>query len=76
MGTQRNPANVNYRVVAVSRPPPRPDFDGDGVVTAGDVAAFVEAWGAGDADVDGDGETNTADLLSFLCVWSGSARAR
>ncbi|MBK7403230.1 MAG: hypothetical protein IPJ41_01015 [Phycisphaerales bacterium] len=71
MGDRYVPADVNYRVVAISRPPPRPDFDGDGAVTAGDVAAYLSAWSAGEGDVDGDGDSDAGDVLRFLGEWAG-----
>ena len=70
MGSRWNPANVNYRVVAISRPPPRPDLDGDGSVTAADVAAFLAAWCAGQGDVDGDGDSDAADVVGFVSGWA------
>ena len=71
MGDRYEPANVNYRVVAISRPPPRPEFDGDGAVTAGDVAAFLAAWSVGEGDVDGDGDSDAGDVVRFLGEWAG-----
>jgi hypothetical protein len=74
MGDRYEPANVNYRVVAVGGPPPMPgDFDRDGVVTTADLAAFLQAWRAGEAsaDLDANGGVETADFLGFLNTWAG-----
>lgn len=48
------------------------DFNGDGSVNTLDVAAFLNAWTAGDpgADMNGDGAVNTLDVSAFLNAWA------
>lgn len=48
------------------------DLDGDGSVTAGDLAILLGAWGPNPghpADFDGDGFVNAADLAQLLGDW-------
>lgn len=50
------------------------DLNGDLVVDAGDLGAFLGAWGsAGPGDFDGDGEVNAADLSLLLGAWGPCA---
>lgn len=44
------------------------DFDGDGLVNAGDIMLFSQAYVSGDlsADLTGDGEVNIWDQIFFL----------
>jgi hypothetical protein len=52
-----------------------PDFNSDGGVDGGDIAAFFDAWEASAfcADVNQDGGIDGADLAFFLWLWeSGS----
>jgi hypothetical protein len=50
------------------------DFNGDGVVTIADLAAFLQGYGAGDADINGDGATDVNDWMLFLKIY-GQASA-
>lgn len=45
------------------------DLDGDGVVSAPDLAVMLGAWGTAGADLDGDGSTNATDLAGLLGAW-------
>ncbi|MCH8825084.1 MAG: hypothetical protein IH984_16440 [Planctomycetes bacterium] len=48
------------------------DFDGDGMVTTGDLLLLFGAWGPNPghpADLDGNGEVATADLLILFSFW-------
>ncbi|MEC9374599.1 MAG: hypothetical protein VYC34_12180 [Planctomycetota bacterium] len=46
------------------------DLDGDGVVTAADLANLLAAWGGpGAADFNGDNVVNAADLAVLLASW-------
>jgi outer membrane protein assembly factor BamB len=51
------------------------DWDGDGAVNSGDIAAFLTAWlgslqaGTLAADVDGNAVVNSADISAFLALW-------
>jgi endonuclease I len=47
------------------------DLDGDGQVSASDLAALLGAWGAGGgpADLDGDGQVAASDLAGVLGAW-------
>jgi len=51
------------------------DFNSDGGIDGTDVAAFFEAWEAGDflADVNQDGGVDGADAQFFVLQWSDSA---
>ncbi len=48
------------------------DFDGDGIVSASDLAILLGAWGPNPghpADFNGDGAVNAADLAQLLGAW-------
>jgi hypothetical protein len=45
------------------------DFDGDGFVLAGDLAALLGGWGGAAYDLDGDGITGAGDLATLLSSW-------
>jgi hypothetical protein len=47
------------------------DLDGDGVVSATDLAVLLGAWGPGPgpADLDGDGDVDAGDLAVLLGAW-------
>lgn len=52
---------------------PTPDIDGDGAVSANDLALLLGAWGAtggSDADLDGSGVVDAADLAALLGAWT------
>lgn len=48
-----------------------PDLNGDGVVSASDLAALLGAWGAagGPSDINDDGVVNALDLAAMLGAW-------
>jgi choice-of-anchor B domain-containing protein len=48
------------------------DLNGDGVVSAGDLAALLGAWGSagGPADLDGDGTVAAGDLTILVANWT------
>ena len=50
------------------------DLDGDGAVTAADLAALLGAWGSPAADLDGDGATDASDLAMLLGGWGACGR--
>ncbi|MBI1302681.1 MAG: hypothetical protein GC172_02685 [Phycisphaera sp.] len=55
-----------------SAPPCRPDLNGDGVVSAPDLAIFLGDWGAppiSRSDFNLDGAVNAADLAALLSAW-------
>lgn len=58
---------------AVTLPPPCPaDLDGDGIVSASDLAQLLGTWGPCPdcpADFDGSGAINAADLAQLLGSW-------
>ena len=45
------------------------DFDGDGLVAAGDLATLLGGWGGSGFDLDGDGFTGASDLAIVLSNW-------
>jgi len=45
------------------------DLDGDGTVSASDLATLLSAWGGPGADLDGDGSTGASDLTLLLSAW-------
>ncbi len=45
------------------------DFDGSGVVDAGDLAELIAAWGTPARDLDGDGNTEAGDAAVLLAAW-------
>lgn len=55
------------------------DFDDDGEVTSGDIAAFLSAWitdagsGGTSSDWDRDGMITSSDISSYLADWLGAA---
>lgn len=46
-----------------------PDFNGDGVVDADDLATLLGAFGTPDADLTGDGTTDATDLAALIGAW-------
>jgi hypothetical protein len=46
-----------------------PDLNGDGAVTAEDLAFLLGAWGTPNADVNDDGFTDANDLAILLGAW-------
>jgi len=51
---------------------PTPDFNGDGVVNAVDLATLLGFWGSRTSgDLNGDGIADAADLAMLLGAWSG-----
>lgn len=48
------------------------DLDGDGTVSAGDLAILLGAWGtSGTPDLNGDGTVGGADLAILIGAWGG-----
>jgi len=49
------------------------DLNGDGTVSAPDLAALLGAWGlpGGPADLDASGNVGASDLAILLASWSG-----
>ena len=46
------------------------DLDGDSVISGGDLAVLLSAWGgSGAADLDGSGTVDGSDLASMLGAW-------
>ena len=45
------------------------DLNGDGNVSAADLAFLLGAWGTAGADLDGDGTTGAPDLSAMLNAW-------
>jgi hypothetical protein len=47
------------------------DFNADGLVTTGDVVAFLDSWTqtAASTDVNEDGTVDTRDVAQFLNLW-------
>ena len=65
-------AGVDFvRIEATSCPPSAPDLNGDGTVSAADLAILLSAWGAsgGPADLDGNGSVGASDLALLLGAW-------
>lgn len=54
------------------RPPCIADFNVDGGIDGADLAAFFEAWQAGDflADVNQDGGVDGGDAAAFMAAWT------
>ena len=65
-------ANGGFRaVLLVPVSAPHSDLDGDGQVSAADLAILLGAWGsAGPGDLDGDGSVGAADLAILLGEWT------
>ena len=56
-----------YRTPAPACPA---DLNGDGAVSAPDLAAMLSAWGgAGAGDLNGDGSIGAQDLAALLSAW-------
>ena len=49
----------------------RADVNADGRLDAGDVLAFADDFGRGEADWDGNGRTDTRDFIGFLRSFAG-----
>ncbi len=66
-----NPFGISLDVVTL--PPACPaDLDGDGIVSASDLAQLLGSWGpcpGCPADFDGSGDVNAADLAQLLGTW-------
>ena len=45
------------------------DLDGDGAVSASDIAVLLSGWGTPAGDLNGDRETNAADIAILLSAW-------
>ena len=45
------------------------DLNGDGQVSAPDLATLLSAWGAAEGDLTGDGTTNAQDIATLLSAW-------
>ena len=45
------------------------DLDGDGNVSAPDLATLLSAWGTAAGDVNGDGTTDAQDIATLLGAW-------
>jgi hypothetical protein len=45
------------------------DFDGDGVVSATDLAEVLNSWGLPGGDLNDDGTTDASDLSTLLNAW-------
>jgi hypothetical protein len=62
--------------LAVFRPMPTVDFNGNGIVDINDLLRLIESWGQDDPAVDigptpfGDGTVNAADLEVFVGYWA------
>jgi hypothetical protein len=50
------------------------DFDGDGLVSVGDLVTLINAWGGPDGDLTGDGVTDVNDLVVLIQHWGPCAR--
>ncbi len=61
------PSAANTNCVYASSCPA--DINGDGLVSASDLAALLGAWGGAGGDINGDGTTNAADLAALLGAW-------
>jgi len=61
--------------LAVFRPLPRVDFNGDGIVDINDLVRLIESWGQNDPSCDigptvfGDGAVDAADLEVLISYW-------
>jgi hypothetical protein len=48
------------------------DLNGDGLVSAQDLAALLAGWGqTGPTDLNGNGTTDAADMSILLANWTG-----
>jgi hypothetical protein len=45
------------------------DLDGDGNVSAADLATLLSAWGTPAGDTNGDGTTDAQDIATLLGAW-------
>ena len=45
------------------------DYNGDGAVDGGDLAALLAGWGMAGTDLSGDGTTDGSDLAILLAAW-------
>ena len=65
--------NTSVRVFFAPPPSGCPaDLTGDGVADSGDLAAFIDAYIAGDvgvADLTGDGQIDSGDLAAFISIF-------
>jgi hypothetical protein len=63
--------SVAVGVRGATDPGPTGDLNGDGIVSAADLAILLSSWGAsgGPADLNGDGQVNAADLATLLAAW-------
>ncbi len=67
-------ALASRELTTLLRPPCIADFNTDGGVDGADLAAFFEAWQAGDflADVNADGGVDGGDAGAFMAAWTAS----
>ncbi len=66
-----NPFGISLDVITLAPPCPA-DLDGDGIVSASDLAQLLGTWGpcpGCPADFDGSGAINAADLAQLLGSW-------
>lgn len=61
-------AIARIKVGPTSNPCPA-DLNGDGSVSAADLASLLSGWGGASPDLNGDGVVNAADLSVLLSAW-------
>ena len=64
---------VRLECANAPRPPPSPDFNGDGIVNYEDLLILLASWDQSDVegyDLNGDGQVNYVDLLVLLSAWT------
>ena len=64
---------VRLECANAPRPPPSPDFNGDGIVNYEDLLILLASWDQSDFegyDLNGDGQVNYVDLLVLLSAWT------
>lgn len=59
---------MGFQLIRQDAPCPA-DLDGDGLVSAPDLASLLSGWGTPAGDVDGDGATNAQDIAALLSAW-------
>ena len=65
-----HPDSDVFAVTFTPTNPCPPDINGDGVVSAADLALLLGAWGtSGLADLDGGGSVGSSDLAQLLGAW-------
>ena len=69
-GSAGDPSSASVAIVAPGAPSNPSDLDGDGSVSAADLAILLGQWGgAGSADIDGSGSVGPQDLAILLGAW-------